>query len=39
MVRIDPPTDPRLEAFRCIADAAELERRGIIVVRRVGPWR
>jgi tRNA G18 (ribose-2'-O)-methylase SpoU len=30
--RVDSPGDPRLEVFRCTADAAELERRGIIIV-------
>src|SRR5438876_10973850 len=32
VVRIESPVDPRLEVFRYIADAAELERRGIMSV-------
>ena len=32
VVRIDSPTDAQLEAFRCIGDAVELERRGVIIV-------
>jgi tRNA G18 (ribose-2'-O)-methylase SpoU len=32
VVRIDSPRDPRLEAFRCIGDAVELARRGVIIV-------
>lgn len=32
MPRIESATDPRLDAFRAIGDAAELARRGLIVV-------